>query len=110
MAQRTTKNAKKTTAKATAVKATNVATRKAGKPAKAPVGGAGTKKARVLAMLAAEGGATLDAITRATGWQRHTVRGFVATVQRAQGITIHSYRDGEGERTYALHPPKEATA
>ena len=39
-----------------------------------------TKHARVLAMLRSKGGATVAAIARTTGWQPHSVRGFLAGV------------------------------
>ena len=47
--------------------------------ARASRGGA-TKHARVLAMLHSKGGTTIAAIVRTTGWQPHSVRGFLAGV------------------------------
>jgi hypothetical protein len=41
-----------------------------------------TKKARILAMLRAPSGVTTDAMMHATGWQQHSVRGFLAGVVR----------------------------
>lgn len=43
---------------------------------------AGTKKARILAMLRDRTGTTIAAITAATGWQQHSVRGFFAGIVR----------------------------
>jgi hypothetical protein len=43
---------------------------------------AGTKKARILAMLRDRTGTTIAAITAATGWQPQSVRGFFAGVVR----------------------------
>src|SRR5262245_43495740 len=40
------------------------------------------KQGRILAMLRAPGGVTIDAMMHATGWQRHSVRGFLAGVVR----------------------------
>src|SRR5215471_11062275 len=41
-----------------------------------------TKQARILAMLRAPSGVTIDAMMHATGWQQHSVRGFLAGVVR----------------------------
>jgi Protein of unknown function (DUF3489) len=37
-----------------------------------------SKQARILAMLRAPSGATINAMVHATGWQQHSVRGFLA--------------------------------
>jgi biotin operon repressor len=36
------------------------------------------------------------------GWQRHTVRGFVATLKKA-GYTVESFRPKGGERSYRIN-------
>jgi Protein of unknown function (DUF3489) len=47
-----------------------------------PAAGAGTKHARIIAMLRKPTGTTIAAIAAATGWQQHSVRGFLAGVVR----------------------------
>ena len=53
---------------------------KAAKPAKAPAkkraSERGNKKAEVIAMMKRAKGVTLAEIVEATGWQKHTIRGF----------------------------------
>jgi hypothetical protein len=81
---------------------------KATKPAKASKKPAGTpradsKKAIVIDMLRTKGGATMAAIMKATDWQTHTVRGFVAgTLTKKMGLTIESTKNAAGERTYRI--------
>ena len=42
----------------------------------------GTKQSAAIEMLRSPGGATIAALTKATGWQSHSVRGFLAGVVR----------------------------
>ena len=63
----------------------------------------GTKKAAVLALIERSKGATLAEIQKATGWQAHTVRGFIsATLGKKMGLAVESSRRQDGQRVYAL--------
>jgi hypothetical protein len=77
------------------------AKRKAPQAQKAPPR-PGTRAAQVVALLQRKGGATLVAIMDKMGWQRHTVRGFVAGAMKKAGYTIVSFRSAKGERTYRI--------
>jgi hypothetical protein len=60
----------------------------------------GTKKDLVLALLRRDQGASLDELMTATGWQAHSVRGFLSgTVKKKLGLTVT--REGATYRTTA---------
>ncbi|WBQ12867.1 DUF3489 domain-containing protein [Hyphomonadaceae bacterium BL14] len=63
----------------------------------------GTKQATLIAMLRAPGGATIEEIAAATGWQSHTVRGAMSgALKKKLGLTITSHKvEGRG-RIYAI--------
>jgi hypothetical protein len=75
---------------------------KGAKPAKSADGGrAGSKAAKVLELLKRPGGTTLKEL-ESTGWQPHSVRGFLSgTIGKKMGLSLASTK-GEGERTYSL--------
>ena len=87
-------------------KAAQVATKKAkgSKGARVKEGAAkaraGSKKAIILGMLGK--GATISELMAAAGWQAHSVRGFLSTVAKKEGIKIESTKNGSGERCYKL--------
>ena len=73
--------------------------------AKKPAGRASdrtNKKAEVIAMMKRAKGATLAEIMATTGWQRHTVRGFVSILGSKGGEKIESSKNTVGERTYKI--------
>jgi hypothetical protein len=47
-------------------------------------------------------GATLAEIMATTGWQAHTVRGFVSILGSKGGEKIESPKNAAGERTYEI--------
>ena len=63
---------------------------------------AGTKNAQVVAMLQDRAGSTIAAIMAATGWQQHSVRGFLAGVARKKlGLNLVS-EPSAGGRVYRI--------
>jgi hypothetical protein len=63
----------------------------------------GSKTAQVVALLQRKNGATLPEIMEKMGWQRHTVRGFMAGAMKKAGYTVESFKPEGGERTYRIN-------
>ena len=61
-----------------------------------------SKQAIVRDMLLRAGGATLLEIMEKTGWQKHTVRGFINTLPKKTGIAITSTRR-ESDQAEGVH-------
>ena len=63
----------------------------------------GSKTAKVLDLLKRPGGVTAAALMKATGWQAHSVRGFLSgTGGKKMGLTVVSTKGENGERTYSI--------
>lgn len=69
-------------------------------PTKQPIVERTTKHAALLQLLKQADGATIPDMVQATGWQQHSVRGFLAgTVKKKLGLALTSSKvDGEHRR------------
>jgi hypothetical protein len=70
----------------------------------------GTKQSCVLAMLHSSRGATIAAMMRATGWQQHSVRGFLAGVVRKRLKLKLISKKVDGSRVYQIAGGGDAKA
>jgi hypothetical protein len=63
----------------------------------------GSKKAAVIALLHKANGVTLEDIMKATGWQAHSVRGFISgSLIKKSGLAVESFKRDSGDRAYAI--------
>lgn len=97
------------TREASKVKPAKAAARaKARSPAQPAKQRAGSKQTQVLEMLVKPAGATIEAIMTATGWQPHSVRGFLAGVVRKKlKLTLISEAADKG-RVYRVTARKDS--
>jgi uncharacterized membrane protein len=63
----------------------------------------GSKTNTILDLLKRTGGVTAKELMKVTGWQPHSVRGFLSgTVGKKMGLTVTSTKGEDGERTYSV--------
>jgi hypothetical protein len=61
-----------------------------------------SKQSRIIAMLQSPAGATIAAMMKATGWQQHSVRGFLAAVVRKRLKLTLGSKKIDGDRVYRI--------
>ena len=111
MPKRSKKPAKKPSSKSNLAQANVV---KSSRPAIARSGAdnknaATSKQARVIALLRSAAGTTIVAMMQETGWQQHSVRGFLAGVVRKKLKLKLESNKVDGNRVYRIEgegPPK----
>jgi len=68
-----------------------------------PAIGSQTKQQTCLDLLGRREGATIEDLQQATGWQKHSVRGFLAgAVKKKLGLTLISEKADGGLRRYRI--------
>ena len=86
-------------AKASAAKPSPQATSNPDQPQN---GNTGSKQSRVIAMLQSSTGATIAEMMKATDWQQHSVRGFLAGVVRKRLKLKLGSKKVDGNRIYRI--------
>jgi len=61
-----------------------------------------SKGAKILDLIGRAKGATLAEIQKATDWQAHSVRGFLSTAAKKNGLNIESTKTEAGDRVYRV--------
>ena len=62
-----------------------------------------SKRDMMLKLLRSNKGATMAQMQKATGWQPHSVRGFLSgAVKKGLGLTVASAVGSDGERRYSV--------
>src|ERR1700739_2073577 len=62
----------------------------------------GSEQSRVIALLQSPTGATIEAMMKGTGWQQHSVRGFLAGVVRKRLKLNLASKTVDGNRVYQI--------
>ena len=63
---------------------------------------ADSKGARILALIGRPKGASLAEIRKSSGWQAHSVRGFLSLAAKKHGLKIESRKAETGDRVYRI--------
>ena len=90
--------------KATSAKKANKGAKSAKSPKQKARGAReGSKTAQVLGLLKRSGGATITELSKAIGWQAHSVRGFLSgALGKKMGLTVASIKTDDQDRRYSI--------
>lgn len=63
------------------------------------------KTIHIIALLELEEGVSLERLVEVTGWQKHSIRGFLSgTIRKRLGLNLVSSKDPHGTRVYRIEP------
>src|SRR5215204_6547452 len=100
---------KPSTAPGAAVPAAKSSSQTSGAP-KSKEAVAGSKQSRVITMLRSPNGVTITAMMKATGWQPHSVRGFLAGIVRKKLKLNLDSKKIDGFRFYRIKGAESSKA
>jgi DNA-binding IclR family transcriptional regulator len=62
-----------------------------------------TKGEKIVTLLQRNTGASIAELAKATGWQRHSVHGFMSgTLKKKQGLEINNSKEDNNDRRYRI--------
>ena len=62
-----------------------------------------TKGEKIVNLLQRKTGASIDELTKVTGWQKHSIRGFISgTLNKKQSLSITSSKEENKNRRYFI--------
>ena len=68
-----------------------------------------TKSESIIKLLKRLSGATMAELQKATGWQPHSIRGFLSgTLKKQMGLNVISEKVEDGERRYRIDEKVDA--
>jgi len=69
------------------------------------------KKEQVVKLLRRPNGASMAELGKITGWQDHSIRGFLSgTLKKRLGLEVESFKDKKGVRRYRILNSIEVTS
>ena len=75
---------------------------------KAAVSASGSKSIRITALLSRPGGATITELMKITGWQSHSIRGFLSGIlKKRKGLLVSGQKDEAGVMRYQIRPASQ---
>lgn len=70
-------------------------------PSKSNKSASTTKAEKIIRLLQRNTGATVAEMAKVTGWQNHSVQGFMSgTLRKKRGLEIRSLKEGDKDRRY----------
>ena len=76
---------------------------KSPKPSPAANSRSSTKSEKIVRLLKRPSGATITDLQKVTGWQAHSIRGFLSgTIKKQMGLDVTSEKSENGERRYRI--------
>lgn len=85
------------------IESTTMTKKTAKNPSKTSKANAEPKSVKIVSLLQRQNGASIAELMKATGWQAHSVRGFISgSLKRKQGLAVNSFVVEGKDRRYVV--------